>query len=82
MLPHTPKHTLWQPKPTNGAEALEPMWHLRVSVLKDAEGMGDCPDRRFVSLASTSSRLRKLWPTEFGCRHSDRSIISRMLRIN
>jgi tryptophanyl-tRNA synthetase len=41
------KHTLWQPK-TEGLEVKEPMWHLRVSVLKDQEGRGDCPSRTFV----------------------------------
>jgi hypothetical protein len=43
------KHTLWQPK-TEGLEVKEPMWHLRVSVLKDQEGRGDCPSRTFVCL--------------------------------
>jgi hypothetical protein len=46
-LPHTLRHTLWQPK-TSGAATPEPMWHLRVAVLKDEEGMGDCPNKRFV----------------------------------
>jgi len=41
------KHTLWQPK-TEGLEVKEPMWHLRVSVLKDQEGRGDCPSRTFA----------------------------------
>jgi hypothetical protein len=47
-IPHTPKHTLWQPN-ASSTSTPEPLWHLRVSVLKDEEGMGDCPSRRFVS---------------------------------
>jgi len=41
------KHMLWQPKNT-GLKVEEPLWHLRVSVLKDREGRGDCPSRRFA----------------------------------
>lgn len=37
---------LWQPKETQAKE--EPLWHLRISVLKDQEGRGDAPSRRFV----------------------------------
>jgi len=38
-------HTLWQP---HGHDAIkEPLYHLRVSVLKDSEGRGDCPARVF-----------------------------------
>ena len=51
-LPRTAKPTLWQPKPTNGEVISEPVYHLRVYVLKDGEGTGDCPNRRFVSLVS------------------------------
>jgi len=41
------KHCLWQPK--NTAEVKdEPLWHLRVSVLKDQEARGDCQSRRFA----------------------------------
>ena len=43
------KHCLWQPKNT-GETKEEPVWHLRVSVLKDQEARGDCLSRRFVSL--------------------------------
>lgn len=41
------KHLLWQPRSDSPKQ--EPMWHLRVSVLKDQEGRGDAPSRRFVS---------------------------------
>lgn len=40
------KHHLWEPK--SGLETGEPLWHLRVSVLKDQEGQGDCPSRYFT----------------------------------
>ncbi|KAH7419564.1 hypothetical protein BKA64DRAFT_20603 [Cadophora sp. MPI-SDFR-AT-0126] len=41
------KHCLWQPK--NSTETTdEPLWHLRVSVLKDQEARGDCQSRRFA----------------------------------
>lgn len=39
---------LWQPKNTTEVKD-EPLWHLRVSVLKDQEARGDCQSRRFVS---------------------------------
>jgi hypothetical protein len=42
------KHMLWQPR-NDRALKQEPLWHLRVSVLKDQEGQGDAPSRRFVS---------------------------------
>ena len=42
------KHLLWQPR-NDGITRQEPLWHLRVSVLKDQEGRGDAPSRRFVS---------------------------------
>jgi hypothetical protein len=41
------KHLLWQPRSDTPKQ--EPLWHLRVSVLKDQEGRGDAPSRRFVS---------------------------------
>lgn len=48
------RHHLWEPKsPIQPQE--EPLWHLRVSVLKDQEGQGDCPGRYFVcSIYGTS----------------------------
>lgn len=46
ITPQELKHTLWQPKATGGVK--EPLWHLRVSVLKDSEGRGDCPSRTFA----------------------------------
>jgi hypothetical protein len=42
------KHMLWQPR-NESSPKQEPLWHLRVSVLKDKEGRGDVPSRRFVS---------------------------------
>ncbi len=42
------KRLLWQPQ-NDGIPKAEPLWHLRVSVLKDQEGRGDAPSRRFVS---------------------------------
>jgi len=42
------QHTLWQPKPHTGSEISEPLWYLRVSILKDHDGRGDCPSRRFA----------------------------------
>lgn len=47
------KHCLWQPKNT-GEPKEEPMYHLRVSVLKDQEVRGDCQSRRFVSFVPTA----------------------------
>jgi hypothetical protein len=41
------KHCLWEPKNTGEAKA-EPLWHLRVTVLKDQEARADAPGRRFV----------------------------------
>ena len=41
------KHTLWQPH-NDGNSRPEPLWHLRVSVLRDQEGRGDALSRRFV----------------------------------
>jgi hypothetical protein len=41
-------HTLWQPRTDSGASTPEPLWYLRVHALKDSEGQGDCPSRRFV----------------------------------
>jgi hypothetical protein len=41
------EHMLWQPR-NDGALKQEPLWHLRVSVLKDQEGQGDAPSRRFA----------------------------------
>ncbi|CZT03425.1 uncharacterized protein RAG0_10180 [Rhynchosporium agropyri] len=41
------KHCLWQPKNTTEPKD-EPLWHLRVSVLKDQEARGDCQSRRFA----------------------------------
>jgi hypothetical protein len=40
------KHCLWTPK--NTGECKEPLWHLRVQVLKDQEGRGDCPSKKFA----------------------------------
>jgi hypothetical protein len=48
-LENVAKHLLWQPR-NEGAPKAEPLWHLRVSVLKDQEGRGDAPSRRFVNL--------------------------------
>jgi hypothetical protein len=41
------KHCLWTPPRTDSPKE-EPMWHLRVSVLKDQEAQGDAPSRRFA----------------------------------
>ncbi|KAL2064397.1 hypothetical protein VTL71DRAFT_4891 [Oculimacula yallundae] len=41
------KHCLWQPKDSTETKE-EPLWHLRVSVLKDQEVRGDCQSRRFA----------------------------------
>jgi hypothetical protein len=46
-------HHLWEPK--SGVQTLEPLWHLRLSVLKDQEGQGDCPSRYFVGSPSRNS---------------------------
>jgi len=40
------KHCLWTPRKTD--ESKEPLWHLRVQVLKDHEGRGDAPGRIFA----------------------------------
>jgi hypothetical protein len=48
------RHHLWEPK--SGLEASEPLWHLRVSVLKDQEGQGDCPSRYFVRSSTDSDQ--------------------------
>lgn len=45
----TSTHCLWQPRCTDSPK--EPLYHLRLSVLKDSEGRGDCPSRRFVSFS-------------------------------
>jgi len=41
------KHMLWTPR-NEDTPKQEPLWHLRVSVLKDQEGRGDAPSRRFA----------------------------------
>jgi len=46
-IQNTAKHILWQPR-NEGTPKQEPLWHLRVSVLKDQEGRGDVPSRRFA----------------------------------
>jgi hypothetical protein len=73
------KHLLWQPR-NEGTPKEEPLWHLRVSVLKDQEGRGDAPSRRFVSLfivphqwLSVSNRIN---------RHSSQCTTLPMLRTN
>lgn len=68
-IPHTPKHTLWTP-PASGTATPEPLWHLRVCVLKDAEGMGDCPNRRFDfksrhHLTHASNQLEEAFGNKF-----------------
>ncbi len=45
------KHCLWTPRLTD--ESKEPLWHLRVQVLKDHEGRGDAPGRIFVRPSPT-----------------------------
>jgi hypothetical protein len=50
---NTKVHTLWQPKP-NGELRAEPLWHLRVNVLKDGDVRGDCPSRSFVRTSNVS----------------------------
>jgi hypothetical protein len=47
-LENAAKYLLWQPR-NDGIPKQEPLWHLQVSVLKDQEGRGDAPSRRFVS---------------------------------
>jgi hypothetical protein len=46
-LENAAKHLLWQPR-NDGTPKQEPLWHLQVSVLKDQEGRGDAPSRRFA----------------------------------
>lgn len=47
-LPHEEvgAHTLWK----QNSSTRTPIWHLRVTVLKDGDIRGDCPNRIFVSL--------------------------------
>jgi len=46
VAPMVFKRTLWQPR--GNEEVKVPLWHLRVHVLKDQEGRGDCPSRIFT----------------------------------
>ncbi|KAH8672010.1 hypothetical protein BGZ60DRAFT_374224 [Tricladium varicosporioides] len=62
---------LWQPKETKGKE--EPLWHLRISVLKDQEGRGDAPSRRFAfksmhHLTHAANQLESAFATSFDMR--------------
>jgi len=41
------KHCLWTPPRTDSPKE-EPLWHLRVSILKDQEVRGDAPSKRFA----------------------------------
>ncbi|MCJ1225533.1 hypothetical protein MMC12_002182 [Toensbergia leucococca] len=41
-------HTLWQKPPGMFGDIPEPLYRLRLSVLNDNEGYGDCPSRMFV----------------------------------
>jgi len=41
-----PAHHLWEPAAADNRE--EPLYRLRVSVLKDKEAQGDCPSRVFT----------------------------------
>lgn len=45
-IQHITSNCLWQPSPNGHKE--EPVWHLRVTVLKDQESRADAPGRRFV----------------------------------
>lgn len=54
------KHCLWQPKNTTETKE-EPLWHLRVSVLKDQEERGDCQSRRFVSFVPGLDNKAIVW---------------------
>jgi len=70
----TSKNTLWQPQtitqiPPHG----EPIWYLRVNVLKDQEGQGDCPSHRFAfksmhHLTHASNQLDAAFGTTFDVR--------------
>jgi len=57
-IENTAKHLLWQPR-NDSIPKQEPLWHLRVSVLKNQEGRGDAPSRRFVSSSSHSFGLNR-----------------------
>lgn len=48
--PLTPggQHHLWLPQ-DHQLKRVEPMYHLKVDVIKDNEWRGDCPTRKFVS---------------------------------
>jgi len=71
------KHHLWQPKSV--LETGEPLWHLRVSVLKDQEGQGDCPSRYFVCSSIDIYQWKLLTGKN---RHSNQCIISLTQPIN
>ncbi|PQE08375.1 hypothetical protein CJF32_00002550 [Rutstroemia sp. NJR-2017a WRK4] len=45
-LPHANPHHLWEQQNQLGTKT--PVWHLRVTVLKDQEARGDCPPHIFA----------------------------------
>lgn len=45
-------HTLWK----QNSEGTIPIWHLRVTALKNGDFRGDCPNRVFVSLLCSHQR--------------------------
>ncbi|PQE14074.1 hypothetical protein CJF30_00006867 [Rutstroemia sp. NJR-2017a BBW] len=45
-LPHANPHHLWEQH--NQLATKTPVWHLRVTVLKDQEARGDCPPHIFA----------------------------------
>jgi hypothetical protein len=53
-LPHANPHHLWEQHNRLGTKT--PVWHLRVTVLKDQEARGDCPPHIFVSFSPCESR--------------------------
>lgn len=44
-------HHLWMPQ---GEAKNDPLWHLRISVLRDQCARGDCPSKSFVSHVSST----------------------------
>ncbi|TVY30139.1 hypothetical protein LHYA1_G001097 [Lachnellula hyalina] len=63
-------HHLWEPKIST---ATEPLWHMRVLVLKDQEGQGDCPGRYFTfkskhHLTHAANQLEEAFREKFGIR--------------
>jgi len=67
-----PKHTLWTPR-ASGTSTPEPLWYLRVTILKDQEARGDCPNRRFAfkslhHLTHAANQLEAAFGSKFDIR--------------